>query len=111
MMLPKVNVLGRRHPVTIVHVLERHPGMWSRGDIIKAIALWAHQFGEPPRWVDWTPARSRAKGIPLKPGVAEGFWPTGRMVQGAFGSWNKGLAAAGFRPRPAHRPKSTNKER
>lgn len=83
---------------------------WGRKDIVNAIRLWAQQFGEPPRWVDWTPSRARALGIPLQPGVAEGYWPSGRQVERVFGTWNKGLEAAGFEPRPAHRPRSTNKE-
>jgi hypothetical protein len=80
--------------------------VWDRELLIMAIQDWAKLYGEPPAMPDWTPWTAietlhdpeRAQRF-LEAG---GFWPSATMVIREFGSWNNGIAAAGFTPRPAH---------
>jgi hypothetical protein len=75
-----------------------------RDRVAAAIQEWAAIFGEPPCCDDWNATKAR-----LSPGgwravrrAATGRdWPSARLVTKAFGSWNAGIAAAGFVPRPA----------
>lgn len=105
-------MIGRRffHPRSRVYIPFRPGPRWRDEDLINAIRLWAQQYGRPPRWIDWTPSRARARGVTLAPSVEAGHWPTGPQVANRFGGWNKGLERAGVTPRAAHRPKTRNNE-
>jgi len=63
---------------------------WSVNDAITAIRLWAEAHdGEPPKMEEWR------KLAPEHPSYA--------VLAQLFGSWNDGIAAAGFEPRPSSR--------
>lgn len=89
----------RRYP-------KRSGDTWLEDELLEAIRLWAARRGQPPRWVDWTPSRLRARGIEPAPGVLEGRWPSARTVTSRLGcSWNDALRQAGVAVRPPHRPR------
>lgn len=94
------------------YILAREGTGWTDQEILDAIRLWSQLTLEPPRWIDWTPARLLERGKLPMPGVLEGHWPTARQVESRFGSFNAGVSRAGLRPRPAHRPRkqSTNEK-
>lgn len=85
------------------------PRFPHRADIVDAIQFWAFLYGAPPTYTDWS--RSRAKRredtAALERMGEPGDWPTARQVVGRFGTWNAALEAAGYTPRPAHRPRLT----
>jgi DNA invertase Pin-like site-specific DNA recombinase len=66
--------------------LERPPGNrpWTDEQILACLRSWADTHGRPPTWEDW-----------LK---AEPSRPCLRTVTEHFGSWHRGLAAAGKSP-------------
>lgn len=71
-----------------------------RAVLLSELRAWASSHGgDAPRAVDWNRGYARRRGVRFEEG-----WPTSWMVTQAFGSWSAGLAAAGLRPRPAHRP-------
>ena len=57
--------------------------VWTSEAIVAKIREWATGHGEPPVATDWQSA---------------GDWPSVNTVQGAFGSWNAAIQAAGFIP-------------
>lgn len=62
---------------------------WTRTEIIASIRRWAVKHGgRPPTLRDWKPAGED--------------WPDATTVQHKFGSWNKGIIAAGFVPRTGY---------
>jgi ribosomal protein S14 len=63
-------------------------GYWSAHDIIRSILSWADMYGEPPANREWRRAGADH--------------PSASTVFNRFGSWNAGIAAAGFRPREAN---------
>lgn len=65
---------------------------WTRPRIIEAIQAWNVEHGRPPRAREWTTA-----------GLNH---PGNFQVRERFGSWNAGIAAAGFRPIPWRRTDS-----
>lgn len=74
---------------------------WTRDAIIEAIHLYAHRYGQQPSARDWNPQALLAQG---RDDLAERFYrdgdyPASNVVQFAFGSWNAGIAAAGYTPR------------
>jgi hypothetical protein len=67
-----------------------YPLHWTAENIIAAFHAWADKHGAPPKSRDW---RRGAPEHPARP-----------TVEKMFGSWNKGMVAAGFTPRAAHGP-------
>lgn len=78
--------------------------VWTRERIIAAIQEWATVYGEPPASPDWNPYHARVEFGDLERAArfedANGRWPSSQTVIDEFGSWNAGIAAAGFAPRP-----------
>lgn len=68
---------------------------WTEEMIVEAIQEWHVMYGRPPILKEW----SRRKNMP-------GWAPTVTIVYKIFGKngWNKAIAAAGFKPRPAEPP-------
>lgn len=72
--------------------------------LISRIQEWAALYGEPPAIPDWNPWACR--NVIHDPErarryeEANGYWPSFTSVVYAFGSWNAGIEAAGFTPRP-----------
>lgn len=75
--------------------------IWTREKIIKAILAWADLHGEPPAVPDWNPHHARVilHDDARASRCERGDWPRQQTVVDAFGSWNAGIAAAGFVPR------------
>lgn len=63
------------------------PQAWTRRQIVSAIRAWVKEHGELPYYTDWN--RPNGRGIPSAASIAR-----------HFGSWSKGMRAAGFEPRP-----------
>jgi hypothetical protein len=77
---------------------------YSRPEILEAMRAWAGRYGEPPRVVDWEPARARRLGEPWRAARFEsGEWPTAGMVRAQFGQFNAAIEEAGLPAR--HRPR------
>lgn len=73
---------------------------WTRERIIEAICEWVAEYGEPPTAMQWSPSQARRAGLGwMAERWESGEWPVLTTVQKAFGSWNAGIAAAGFTPR------------
>lgn len=67
-----------------------HPRrVWTREKAVAAIQAWAAEHGRPPGASEWQQK--------IDP---PGSRPSSRMVQILFGTWNAGIAAAGFEPTP-----------
>jgi hypothetical protein len=64
--------------------------LWTKEAIICAIRRWVDFYGEPPTSKTWK--------------TAIDTYPSTWMVRTVFGSWNKGIRAAGYRPRPRGNP-------
>jgi hypothetical protein len=68
---------------------------WSRDQVIRAVSAWVRAEGCVPASGDWTPTadltRRWAREFPR--------WPSYETVRTLFGSWRKGLEAAGYRSR------------
>lgn len=76
--------------------------VWKREAIIGAIRLFVQRYGDIPTAAEWNPPMARALG---RDDFADRFerdgdYPQANIVQTTFGSWNAGIAAAGFTPRP-----------
>jgi len=80
----------------------RRTGPYTCEQITAAILSWSAQFGAPPTTTDWEPSRATRLGQEWR---AERFysgeWPTTKVVQARFGSFNAAIAAAGRTPRRA----------
>ena len=64
----------------------------KRAKLIAMIKLWAKDHGgSPPRASDWMNVKGTR-------------WPSYLTVVRAFGTWDEGIAAAGFEPRGRGRP-------
>lgn len=62
---------------------------WTDDEILYAILEWNEEHGEPPRFNDWVRTGGNVH-------------PTSATVVRVFGSWNKGIAAAGLEIRPSN---------
>jgi len=66
---------------------------WTHEQVRAALTAWTRQVGRPPTSGDWAPntdmTRKWTREYPR--------WPSYETVRTLFGSWSKGLAAAGFR--------------
>ena len=69
----------------------RSPRSWSAAEIIASIKAFAEREGEPPKKTDW-------KHLPASGPPRPNAW----AVEQCFGSWSKGIEAAGFAPRQRH---------
>lgn len=93
-------------PCAGVHIRETgSKKVWPRPALIAAIQGWAEVYGEPPATPDWCPHHARLlkdeeRARRFEEG--EGAWPTFMTVVREFGTWNAGIAAAGFTPRARH---------
>lgn len=69
--------------------------------ILDSFAEWAALFGGPPTATDWNRGLARRNG---RLDLIERYeltgrpWPSVSLVMNRFGSWNAGVAAAGFEP-------------
>lgn len=71
----------------------------SRRWILDSFAEWNERFGAPPSPLDWSPTQARSGYCGWKAERYEATgrpWPSPTLVMNHFGSWNAGLAAAGF---------------
>jgi len=95
----------RSSPPAPAHTRRR---TFDREQIIAAIQRWNEQYGQHPLWIDWEPARARAKGQTWR---AERFeastWPTVRMGRRHFPTLGDAIAAAGLIP-PTVRGRKAN---
>lgn len=78
--------------------------VWTREKIIAAILEWVALYGEPPAIPDWHPyaAEHQLSDAKRAARFRGGDWPSAESVIREFGSWNAGIAAAGFTPRARH---------
>jgi hypothetical protein len=73
---------------------------FSDAEILDAIRDWAARYGEPPRYLDWSPAHARRKGATWRAErFLEGDWPSMRVVCRAFPTLTDAVNAAGLTPR------------
>lgn len=78
--------------------------VWTRERIVERIRWWVETFGEPSAITDWSPTHARDDRDFEKARLGEELIATGEIpwfmsVVNRFGSWNAGIAAAGFTPR------------
>ncbi len=91
--------------------------IWTRDALILAIQEWAHEHGEPPAMADWNAWTARhqlhdeARAQRAEANMAAGRYPSFKSVVDMFGSWNAGIAAAGFEPRAKHGGNGNEKRR
>lgn len=71
---------GEPHPLTY----------WTEDRIIKAFKRWNAKYGRPPLSQEWVHDRTFHGGHRV--------WPDASTVAGRFGSWSRGVAAAGLTP-------------
>ena len=81
---------------------------WTRDRIVAAIRWWADTYGEPPAIRDWNPHSARTvlhdepRARRFDKHFAAGEVPWFNSVVYHFGTFNAGIEAAGFTPRPMH---------
>lgn len=78
---------------------------WPAELLIARMHEWERIYGEAPAMPDWNPVKAREMNDEARAQRwedAAGHWPWFTIVVQRFGSWNEGLLAAGFEPRPAH---------
>jgi hypothetical protein len=81
-----------------------HRTTFDRVTLLARIREWNATYGEPPAVPDWSPRHARVINDVARAERfvnANGHWPYFTTVVRVFGSWNKGLVAAGFEPRAA----------
>jgi hypothetical protein len=82
--------------------------VWTPEKVVAAIREWADEYGAPPAIPDWSPRHARDlgdEGRAVRFERAAGRWPSFNTAIRVFGSWNAGIRAAGYEPRPVGRPK------
>lgn len=96
---PTVGDAPGNAPARCVKCNGAHTREMSRRWILESFAEWHALFGSPPSAQDWNQGLARAGG---RLDLIERYeatgrpWPTVSLVQQNFGSWNAGVAAAGF---------------
>lgn len=80
--------------------------IWDRETILARFKEWEALYGEPPTAVQWgrQVEGSQGRGV-----MGARRWPHVGAVRREFGSWNKGLAAAGFEARKKWHSKKSQK--
>ena len=77
-----------------------HPGTrdrWSDEAILRALRDWTDELGRPPRRQEWSGEQPYDAGSAQRKWMREHpYWPSSSCVANHFGSWSKGLAAAGL---------------
>lgn len=95
----------RCHPCAVALANDERT-IWTSAALVCAIQEWAHEYGEPPGVIDWSPYDARTRlhdeARARRFEDADGQWPWFTHVVRVFGSWNAGIDAAGFTPREAH---------
>lgn len=92
-------------------VKPKKDGIWPRERLIKAMQDWETIFGEPPSIVDWNSTQARKLGDEVRAKYFDDNkdqWPWFSQVVREFGTWNAGIKAAGFTPRPRHGTSESN---
>lgn len=70
---------------------------WTPDLVIAKLREWTEMYGEPPTKSEWNPSKARSQGRPEIVGnFYAGDWPHAQSVVNRFGSWNRGLIAAGL---------------
>lgn len=87
---------GRRAEPRCIPCTNARKVIWDQNTVIAAIQRWDILNGRPPTAREWRTRRG-------------GYWPTSRVVQYVFGSWNAGIAAAGLEPVPMGRYRDETK--
>jgi transposase len=74
---------------------------WDRESVIAAIQRWADEDGGiPPSQIDWNPSHPQGSPAQTDRYQAADYCPDHTTVARLFGTWNEGIRAAGFTPRP-----------
>jgi hypothetical protein len=68
---------------------------WTRNQVIRAVRAWVRLEGRVPTSRDWTPNGD----VTRRWGREYPRWPSEQAVKTLFGSWRKGIEAAGFQSR------------
>jgi DNA-binding CsgD family transcriptional regulator len=68
---------------------------WTRDQVIRAVRAWVRVEGRVPTSRDWTPTAD----VTRRWGREYPRWPSDQAVKTLFGTWSKGIDAAGFRSR------------
>lgn len=80
-----------------------HDVTWTRETVIAAIHRWVTEHGDAPTSTDWHPTKAEQQGQAEKvERFYAGDYPSYMTVSRRFGSFAKGIRAAGYMPR-AHR--------
>jgi hypothetical protein len=78
---------------------------YSRENIVAKLVEWAERYGAPPTMRDWEPSRARRAGQNWRAErFEEGEWPSAKVVQTRFGTFNAALAAADLPTNPCPGP-------
>ncbi len=73
---------------------------WTPEAIVAALRRFHEEFGRTPSAREWNTTVARRRHPDLAARQRSGEWPDTSIVQRVFGSWNAGIEAAGFTPRP-----------
>lgn len=90
-------------PERCVPCSRAHGRLLTRAWILDSFAQWFALFGQVPVAAEWSPAAARTTGrddyLDRRESTGQP-WPNPSTVIDHFGSWQKGIAAAGFTPTP-----------
>lgn len=78
---------------------------FTESGVVEAIRKFHDLYGRPPTKIEWCPPIARRLGHPelAERFESEGCWPSFRVIQRLFGTWNKAIEAAGFEPLTSRR--------
>jgi hypothetical protein len=106
---PHLRLVGDpREPVEVAPVVRHIPApkpkrrrrspsrlQYSREDIVAKLIEWTERYGAPPTMRDWEPSRARRTGQGWRAARFDaGEWPSAKVVQTRFGTFNAALSAA-----------------
>jgi hypothetical protein len=66
---------------------------WTENSLIEALRAWTAMYGNPPTSSQWQASKADSR-------FRQHAWPSSSVVIQVFGSWNKGIEAAGLSARP-----------